>query len=105
MFSGFKKPRIVLAVILIAFCAALYYSSGLRFDYDFESFFPDNDPALPFFQKHRKTFGYDNEFILIAIENKKGIFEKDFLKKIKTLSTDLKKVKYIEEVVSPLTLK
>jgi len=105
MFSGFKQPRFVLAVILIAFCAALYYSSGLRFDYDFESFFPDNDPALPFFQKHRKNFGYDNEFILIAIENKKGIFEKEFLKKVNTLTADLKKIKYIEETISPTTLK
>ncbi len=105
MFSGFKQPRIVLAVILIAFCAALYYSSGLKFDYDFESFFPDNDPALPFFQKHRKTFGYDNEFILVALENKKGIFEKDYLKKVNTLTGNFKKLKYIEEAISPLNLK
>jgi hydrophobe/amphiphile efflux-3 (HAE3) family protein len=105
MFSGFKQPRIVLAFILIAFCASVYYTSGLRFDYDFESFFPDNDPALPFYLKHRKTFGYDNEFVLIGIENQKGIFEKDFLTKVKTLSDDLKKIRFSEEVVSPLLLK
>ena len=105
MFSGFKQPRIVLAVILIALCASLYYTSKLKFDYDFESFFPDNDPALPFFQKHRETFGHDNEFILIALENKKGIFQKDFLEKVNTITNNLKKVRYIEESISPCNLK
>jgi uncharacterized protein len=105
MFSGFKHPRAVLAVILLAFCVSVFYSSRLRFDYDFESFFPDNDPALPYFLKHRKTFGYDNEFVLIGIENKKGIFDKEFLGKVKTLTEELKKVKYAEEILSPVSLK
>ncbi len=105
LFSGFKKPKIVLGILLIAFCTALYYSSKLKFDYDFESFFPDNDEALPFFQKHRKTFGYDNEFTLIGIENKKGIFDKKFLEKVNALSKELKKLNLFEEVVSPTNLK
>ena len=105
MFSGFKQPRIVLALILIAFGASLYFCSGLKFDYDFESFFPDNDPALPFFQKHRKTFGYDNEFILVSLENKSGIFKKDFLKKVNEAGAELKKIKFVDETVSPVNLK
>jgi uncharacterized protein len=105
MFSGFKHPRAVLAVILLAFCVSVFFSSRLRFDYDFESFFPDNDPALPYFLKHRKIFGYDNEFVLIGIENKKGIFEKEFLEKVKTLTEELKKVRYAEEILSPVSLK
>ncbi|MGZ3861575.1 MAG: efflux RND transporter permease subunit [Bacteroidia bacterium] len=84
---------------------SIYYAVGLRFDYDFESFFPDDDPALPFYLKYRKTFGHDNEFVLIGIENKKGIFDREFLGKVKTLGENLKKVKYCEEVVSPVTLK
>jgi predicted RND superfamily exporter protein len=76
----------------------------IRFDYDFESFFPVDDPDLDVYLKFRKTFEYDNEFILIAIENKKGIFQKDFLEKIETLSDSLKNVTDITSVTSPTTL-
>ncbi len=105
MLPGFKKPKRVLFFWLILVCGAVYYCSGLKFNYDFETFFPDNDPALPFFQKHRNTFGYDNEFILVAIENKKGIFDKDFLARVNKLTVALKQTDLVEEVISPTTLK
>jgi predicted RND superfamily exporter protein len=105
MLPGFKKPKRVLFFWLVLVCAAVYYCAGLKFNYDFETFFPDNDPALPFFQKHRSTFGYDNEFILVAVENKQGIFEKDFLEKVNNLTGELKQIDLVEEVASPTNLK
>ena len=76
----------------------------IRFDYDFESFFPVNDPDLNAYLKFRKTFEYDNEFVLLAVENRKGIFQQDFLEKIETLSDSLKHVPDITSVTSPSTL-
>lgn len=105
MLGGLKHPKRVLAFWIFLSIAATYFCSGLKFNYDFETFFPDNDPALPFFKDHRNTFGYDNEFILIALENKEGIFQKDFLKKVQLLTDSLKKVKYVVEVLSPTNLK
>jgi hypothetical protein len=105
MFSGSGKARIVLFFTFLVVCASVFYCSRLRFDYDFESFFPDDDPALPFFQEHRRTFGYDNEFILIALENPKGIFDKPFLEKVHAVSSDLKQLRFVDEVASPVTLK
>jgi len=99
------RPKIVLFILFILACGALFFASRLRFDYDFEKFFPDNDPALPFFNEHRNTFGFDNEFILVAIENKAGIFKKDFLEKIDRVGQELKLVKHVEQVVSPTRLK
>ncbi len=100
-----KNARVVLALVFVVLLIAIFFINKLSFSYDFESFFPDNDPALPFFKDYRKAFGHDNEFVLIALENEKGIFKKDFLTKTDSLSKQLKRLPFIEEVVSPSNLK
>lgn len=91
-------------VTVITLLSFFEIKKHIRFDYDFESFFPIDDPDLDVYLKFRKTFEYDNEFILLGIENKKGIFQQDFLEKIETLSDSLKHVKDITSVASPSTL-
>ena len=100
-----KHARVVLAFVFIALLAAVFYTGKLNFSYDFESFFPDNDPALPFFKEYRKAFGHDNEFVLIALENDKGIFKKDFLAKTDSFTKEIKKLPFVENVLSPSNLK
>jgi hypothetical protein len=100
-----RNARVVLAVILVVLLTALYFSKNLSFSYDFESFFPDNDSALPFFKDYRKAFGHDNEFVLVALQNEKGIFKKDFLTKADSLTKQLKRLPFVEEVVSASNLK
>jgi len=53
----------------------------------------------------RDKFEYDNEFVLIALENKEGIFKKDFLEKINSLTNDCAKLNYVAKVISPTNLK
>ncbi len=100
-----RNARVVLALVFVALIVSLFFSRKLNFSYDFESFFPDNDPALPFFKQYRQAFGHDNEFVLIALQNDKGIFKKDFLTKADTLAKQLKKLPFVEDVVSPSNLK
>lgn len=95
---------ISLSLVIIITSLSVYELRKIKFNYDFESFFPVNDPDLDVYLKFRKTFEYDNEFVLIAIENKKGVFQKDFLEKIETLSDSLKHVPDITNVTSPTTL-
>lgn len=90
----------VIAVTLLSF----YELRKIRFDYDFESFFPLDDPDLPVYQDFRKTFEYDNEFILLAIENKAGNFRPDFLSNIAALSDSLKNIPDVTLVTSPTTM-
>lgn len=78
---------------------------NMRFDYDFEAFFPNEDKELELYNNYRKTFGYDNEFVLVAIENKKGIFRKDFLIKVDSLTKMLSEVKDVVRVTSPTNMK
>lgn len=103
----FSRRSAGLALFLISVLTLLscFLAARLRFDYEFESFFPDNDPALPFFKEYRKTFGHDNEFVLIGLVNKKGIFNKAFLEKTALLSKKLERLSHIQQLLSPTGLK
>ena len=77
----------------------------IKFDYDFEAFFPNEDKELELYNNYRKTFGFDNEFVLICFENKKGIFQKDFLQKVDKFTQELSEIENIVRVNSPTNLK
>lgn len=93
-----------LGLVLLITVFSIYELRKIKFNYDFENFFPVNDPDLDVYLDFRKTFEYDNEFVLIAVENKKGVFQKSFLEKIELLSDSLKLVPDIISVTSPTTL-
>ena len=73
----------------------------LKFDYNFEKFFPEQDEETVFFKSHRKLFDSDNDFLLVAIERKEGVFDQRFLKQIASLTKSIKeKVPYVTFVGS-----
>ncbi len=72
----------------------------IRFDYDFEKFFPMEDSETKFFYEHRAKFESDNDFLLIAIENKSGIFDLHFLKKVDRYVEQLGKLDMVNSVTS-----
>lgn len=95
---------------VIAFVIIFSVFSGSRltkinFNYDFEDFFPNEDNELELYNQFRKTFEYDNEFVLIALENKSGIFKKDFLQKVDDLTKNLLALEDVRNVSSPTNLK
>jgi predicted RND superfamily exporter protein len=51
----------------------------LKFSFDFEQFFPKGDKDLDFYRQFVKEFETDDNFLLIAIERKEGIFDQQFL--------------------------
>jgi predicted RND superfamily exporter protein len=66
-----KKLSLVVLfiVILISFLFTLPLKN-LSFNYDFEAFFPNEDNELETYNRHRDRFEWDNEFVLLGIENK-----------------------------------
>lgn len=97
-----------LLTILLVFGFSIFCGTrllNLKFNYDFEAFFPNEDDELEHYNTYRKTFEYDNEFVLVALENKAGIFRKDFLLKIDRLTKDLATLKHVKQVSSPTNLK
>ncbi len=77
-----KKLSYVVIFFAIAFTLLCAFKiKDLKFNYDFEAFFPNEDSELEVYHTHRDRFEWDNEFVLLGLENKKGIFKKEFLQK------------------------
>jgi len=105
-----KIPQKILNSFVIVFvigftilCA--FQIKDLKFNYDFEAFFPNEDNELGIYETHRNRFEWDNEFVLLGIESKKGIFRKDFLEKVNALSNELKDIPHTDRVISPTNIK
>lgn len=95
----FKKiSRFVLIGITLISFFFLYKVKDIAFDYDFEAFFADDDPSTEFLAEHRNRFETDNDFVFVALENKEGVFEQDFLEKTDAFVTDLLADTLIESV-------
>ncbi len=93
-----------LAFLLINVLITAWLASTLprtTFDYNFDKFFKKNDPKTAYFEKHRNTFGTDNDFILIGIVSRKGVFNEAFLEKVDSLTIKLAEVSFVEQVISP----
>lgn len=74
---------------------------NLEFDYNFENFFPKNDPETDFFQEFRYAFESDNDFIIVGLSNESGIFNKDFLDRADRLVEQLSELSNVDTVISP----
>ncbi len=95
---------VILSVVLFSLVCALQLKN-IRFDYDFEAFFPNEDHELELYNQYRESFEYDNEFVLISLENTNGIFRKDFLLRVDSLTRELSALEYVKQVNSPTNLK
>ena len=94
----------VLVAVSLLSLFAVYALKNLRFDYEFEDYFPKSDTEYTYYNSFRNTYGSDNDFVLICLENREGAFQSDFLKKVDSLVSRLKMVEYVESVVSPSEL-
>ena len=77
-----------------------YKITSVRLDFDFEKFFPADDEETDFYIEFRERFNSENDFLLIAVERKAGIFNKSFLKEVDRLSGALESVDNVKHVLS-----
>ncbi len=87
-------------VVITIFFA--YHLQFLKADFEFEKFFPFDDPDITFYENHLNHFGYDNDYLLIILENNNGVFRQDFLQKIAQLTASIKSEVGVIQVGSPL---
>jgi predicted RND superfamily exporter protein len=96
---------LVIGLILAITGFNAYQASKLRFDYNFDHFFPTGDDDLAYYNAYRSKFGNDNDYILLGIDAPNSVFEPSFLAKIDTLSEFLKQQRNVTEVNSPTNLR
>jgi predicted RND superfamily exporter protein len=78
----------------------LFQFTRLDFDYDFEKFFPQNDPETAYFEEFREKFESDNDFMLVALKNEDGAFQPGFLKDVKELTISIDSLELIQHTLS-----
>lgn len=100
-----RKSRITLLAIFILSALSIFLASRLQFDYNFENFFPENDPDTEYYKFFRDQFQTDNDFVVIGLVNDEGIFDAGFLKKVDSLKLELQGIKDVVAVSSPTDLK
>ncbi|EJF08970.1 RND family transporter [Pontibacter sp. BAB1700] len=96
---------LVLTVIAILTVLSVFYASRLRFDYNFDNFFPKGDPDLAYYFSYRDKFGNDNDYLLIGLDNSGSLFDQQFLQKVDTLTRFMQRQPHVESVLSPTTFK
>ncbi len=84
--------------------AALTILPQVKFDYKFEKFLPPSDEDLRFYWEHTNRFESDNDFLLVGLENKTGIFNQEFLTQIDSLTKVFEAKDYVEKVASPTNI-
>ncbi|MFM7309618.1 MAG: efflux RND transporter permease subunit, partial [Flavobacteriales bacterium] len=99
-----RNSWVVIIVILLLSLGSVWTITGMKFSYDFEAFFPQDDPETDFYLAFRETFERDNDFYIIALENPSGVFQYDFLAKVDSLTNALKQVDHVREVIGPTQL-
>ncbi len=90
-----KKLSILLAISIIFLTAGVVF---LKFDYNFEKFYPSHNEDTTYFEKYREKFKSDNDYLLIAIERNAGVFDSTFLTKVDQYTQVLEQVPHVENV-------
>lgn len=98
-----RRSAWVLLGIAVLTLLSGWRASRLGFDYDFESFFPEDQPETAFYLQFRETFDTDNDFILVGIRHEGGVFDAGFLKAVNELANVLDTVEGVTGVLSPTT--
>ena len=83
-----------------------YYASQLRFNYNFNDFYPAGDPDLDYYQGYTQRFGNDNDYLLLGVEAAPGstVFDPRFLARVDTLTRLARRLPHVLSVTSPTTL-
>lgn len=96
-----RNARLALLFVGLVSAAALFSLRNVRLDYDFEKFFPKNDPELDRYLAFRERFGYDNDFLMFGIDREQGVFDKELLTRVDSLAARLERTPRVLRVLSP----
>ena len=93
---------VFISFIVILTCLFGYSAKEIKTDNSIEIWLKQDDPALTFYNKFKEDFG-NEEFLLIAI-NSTDIFNKESIKLISKISSEIKRQKGISDVTSLATI-
>lgn len=96
-----RFAKFTILIITLLTIGAGYEISNLKFDYEFEHFFPTDDPELEFYQDFKEHFDTDIDFVLMGIKNNEGIFNQEFLVKASNMKDEMSQIPHVKRILSP----
>ena len=103
------RPRslslLTLAGLVLLGLVALTGLARLRFNYNFNDFYPTGDPDLAYYQDYAARFGNDNDYVLVGLEAPTGrtVFDADFARRVDVFTRFAQGQRNVRQVVSPTT--
>ncbi|MBD3636879.1 MAG: MMPL family transporter [Crocinitomicaceae bacterium] len=99
---GDLKKIAIITLICVLVLSGLFAVKALQvgWDYNFEAFFSKHDPETEFFEKHRRRFTTDNDFVFISLGHEPSIFDHDFLVRVRGFVEELEQDSLVESVQS-----
>jgi uncharacterized protein len=96
--------RYIILLVIAITLPLLYQWKNITFSYEFEDFLPQHDDNAQIFQDFKSRFASDNDFLLLALEKKSGIFDSTFLRKVEHLEAEIGKMEDVTAVRSILSM-
>ncbi|TGD80223.1 efflux RND transporter permease subunit [Hymenobacter wooponensis] len=98
-----KLSYSVLLVLALISALSVYFVAQLRFNYNFNDFYPAGDPDLDYYQQYSGRFGNDNDYVLLGLEAPAGrtVFEPRFLTRVDSLTRFIQARPHVVHVTSP----
>lgn len=90
-------------VFIITLCLATQIPK-LQFNYDFDSFFPEGDEDLAYYEMLNQEFGEFNDFLFVVLQSEKSR-EKSFLKAANKTIKSIQKWPQVKDIQSVFDLK
>ncbi len=99
--AGFVlKHRLVLLLLLLAVTIVMgFFASRVKLSYDFSKAIPADNPKYVDFLAFKEKFGDDGNLIVIGVQTD-SLFQPTIFAAYQALLSQLKQVKYVEEVLS-----
>ncbi|MCU0402328.1 MAG: MMPL family transporter [Algoriphagus sp.] len=98
-----KSFSYLLLIVSVLFTVLLLiFRPQPKFDYDFEQFFPQDDPDMTFYRGvYEKHFGSDNDYLLLAITNPHGEWlDSTFLSRSNMVKLEIQSLDGIDTLIS-----
>ncbi len=95
-----KTRTLSFIVFSLLAAASIFYTFQIRAEFNFEQFFPDGDPDLVAYYEFIEEFETDDNFLMVAVDRKAGVFDSIFLEKFHDFSKKSKRLPFVKETMS-----
>lgn len=99
-----RNSLLFLAIVSVISILLGSQLTKLKLNYSLNSFFPQNDNELEYYEEFNEQFGQYNDFLFIVIKDEAPLSPL-FLKRVSDLQKELKLMNEVEIITSPLDLR